>query len=124
MEVPAAAAAVPGARRAVTKLCEHLGLGGDLTERIRLAATEACTNCVLHAYDGEGTFALEARVEEDVLLLVVRDHGNGILGNRARSDTLRLGLKLIEQLADSATVSSSPGHGTRVAMRFELAGAV
>ena len=119
-----AAAAVPGARTAVTRLCEHLGLGGELTERIRLAATEAFTNCVLHAYDGEGTdatFALEARVEKNVLLLVVRDHGHGILGTRGRPDSLRLGLKLIESLADDATVSSSPGHGTRVAMRFDLA---
>lgn len=123
MEVPAAAAAVAGARFAVTRLCERLGLGLDLTERIRLAATEACTNCVLHAYDGEGpnaTFALDARVEGDVLVLVVRDHGHGLLSTRPRADTLRLGLKLIEELADSASVSSSPGNGTRVAMRFAL----
>jgi anti-sigma regulatory factor (Ser/Thr protein kinase) len=124
MEVPAAAAAVRGARCAVTRLCERLGLGLDLTERIRLAATEACTNCVLHAYDEDGanaTFALDARVEEDELVLVVRDHGNGILGTRPRPDTLHLGLKVIEELADSASVFSSPGNGTRVAMHFALA---
>jgi anti-sigma regulatory factor (Ser/Thr protein kinase) len=124
LEVPAAAAAVPGARVAVTELCERLGLGGELTERIRLAATEACTNCVLHAYDGEGpraTFALDVHVDEDALLLVVRDFGHGLLGARpGRLDTLHLGMRLIEELADSSTVSSSPGHGTRVAMRFAL----
>ena len=67
MEVPAAAAAVPGARRAITRLCEHLGLAGELTDRIRLAVTEACTNCVLHAYAATrttATFAVEARVEK------------------------------------------------------------
>jgi anti-sigma regulatory factor (Ser/Thr protein kinase) len=125
LEVPAAAAAVPGARIAVTELCERLGLGSQLTERIRLAATEACTNCVLHAYDGDGpnaTFALDAHVDGDALLLVVRDFGHGLLAARAGGsrDTLHLGLQLIEELADSASVSSSPGHGTRVAMRFAL----
>ena len=122
LEVPAAAAAVPGARRAITRLCEHLGLAGELTERIRLAVTEACTNCVLHAYGDAttATFAVEARVEGDWLLLVVRDHGQGMVAGRAREDALRLGLRLIRELADSASVSTRPGRGTRVAMRFAI----
>jgi anti-sigma regulatory factor (Ser/Thr protein kinase) len=122
MEVRAAPEAVPGARRAVTRLCEHLGLTRELTERIRLAATEACTNCVLHAYDHapSSTFALEARVEGDVLVLVVRDYGQGMRGRPVHADTLHLGLRLIEELADSASVSTRPGRGTRVAMRFSL----
>jgi anti-sigma regulatory factor (Ser/Thr protein kinase) len=124
MEVPAEAAAVPDARVAVTRFCEGLGLAGELTERVRLATTEACTNCVLHAYEDEGpneTFAVEARVERDELLLVVRDSGHGLLGTRQTGrDTLQLGLGLIEELADSTSISSSPGHGTRVAMRFDL----
>jgi stage II sporulation protein AB (anti-sigma F factor) len=122
LEVPAAAAAVPGARRAVTTMCQHLGLAGELTERIRLAVTEACTNCVLHAYGDAhtATFAVEARVEGDSLLLVVRDYGQGIVPGRPRGDTLNLGLRLIEELADSASVSTRPGRGTRVAMRFAI----
>jgi stage II sporulation protein AB (anti-sigma F factor) len=123
MEVRAAPDAVPSARRAVTSLCEHLGLAGELTERIRLAATEACTNCVLHAYGDapNSTFALEARVEGSTLVVVVRDYGRGLLyGRSGRADTLRLGLRLIEELADSSSVSTRPGRGTRVAMRFSL----
>ena len=122
LEVPAAAAAVPGARRAITRLCEHLGLAGELTDRIRLAVTEACTNCVLHAYGDAttATFAVEARVDGDWLLLVVRDYGHGMTPGRHRGDTLKLGLHLIEELADSASVSTRPGRGTRVAMRFAI----
>jgi anti-sigma regulatory factor (Ser/Thr protein kinase) len=37
------------------------------------------------------------------------------------ADTLHLGLGLIEALADSASISSRPGRGTRVSMRFALA---
>jgi anti-sigma regulatory factor (Ser/Thr protein kinase) len=122
LEVPAAAAAVPGARRAITRMCEHLGLTGELTERIRLAVTEACTNCVLHAYGdaASATFAVEARVDGDWLLLVVRDYGQGMTPGRHRGDTLNLGLHLLEELADSASVSTRPGRGTRVAMRFAI----
>src|ERR1700704_5655510 len=40
IEVPAALRAVPGARRAITRFCEHLGLGRELADRIRLATTE------------------------------------------------------------------------------------
>ena len=127
MEVPAAPAAVPSARGAVTRLCEHLGIEGELTERIRLATTEACSNCVRHAYrddDAGSTFALEARVEQDTFVLVVRDYGRGIAaGGGSRPDSLRLGLRLIEELADSASFSSRPGRGTRVAMRFAMASA-
>jgi anti-sigma regulatory factor (Ser/Thr protein kinase) len=122
LEVPAAAAAVPGARRAITSLCQHLGLAGELTERIRLAVTEACTNCVLHAYGDAttATFAVEARVQGDWLLLVVRDYGQGMAPERARGDALHLGLRLIQELADNASVSTRPGRGTRVAMRFAI----
>jgi anti-sigma regulatory factor (Ser/Thr protein kinase) len=127
MEVPAAPAAVPSARGAVTRLCEHLGIEGELTERIRLATTEACSNCVRHAYregDAGSTLALEARVEHDTFVLVVRDYGQGITAGRpSRPGSLRLGLRMIEELADSSSISSRPGRGTRVAMRFAMASA-
>jgi anti-sigma regulatory factor (Ser/Thr protein kinase) len=124
IEVPAAPGAVPGARRAITRFCEHLGLGRELADRIRLATTEACTNCVLHAYDFGApapTVAVEARVEGDTLVLVVRDHGEGIRRSiPERADALHLGLRIIEELADSTSVISRPGRGTRVSMRFAL----
>ncbi len=43
-----------GAARAIARLCEHLELEEELAGQIRLAVTEACTNCVLHAYDAAG----------------------------------------------------------------------
>ena len=69
----------------------------------------------------QSTFALEARVEGDTLLVVVRDYGRGFApGSTSRRGGLRLGLKLISDLADHTSVSSRPGRGTRVAMRFAL----
>ncbi len=82
IELQAVPERVPSARGAITRLCEDLEIEEDLAGQIRLAVTEACTNCVLHAYADESgtdaTFALEARVEDDDLLVVVRDAGAGI----------------------------------------------
>jgi serine/threonine-protein kinase RsbW len=119
--LPAVPAGVPRARDAVTDLCERLGLERDLADDIRLAVTEACTNCVLHS-PTEGaehpTFIIDARVEDGELVVIVRDFGGGLLGAPAGNGGLGLGMKLIEQLSESSQVSSRPGGGTRVSMRF------
>ena len=55
LELPAAdASGVARARQAATSHAKQLGLDEDIQERVRLAVTEACANCVLHAYDGSG----------------------------------------------------------------------
>jgi serine/threonine-protein kinase RsbW len=119
--LPAVPAGVPRARDAVTDLCERLGLERGLADDIRLAVTEACTNCVLHS-PTEGaehpTFILDAHVEAGELVVIVRDFGGGLLGAPAGNGGLGLGMKLIEQLSESSQVSSRPGGGTRVSMRF------
>jgi serine/threonine-protein kinase RsbW len=118
---PAAPQGVPQARAAVTELCEQLGLDDEQADDIRLAVTEACTNCVLHSHGGEpgdATFVLDAHVTRDELVIVVRDFGGGLEGAPAGSGGLGLGMKLIEQLSASSQVSSRPGGGTRVSMRF------
>jgi serine/threonine-protein kinase RsbW len=124
IELEAVPERVPNARRAITGLCEHLELEDELSRKIRLAVTEACSNCVVHAYDGDDaarpTFALEARVEEHALLVVVRDSGVGLSSDRPSKSGLGLGLRLMREAASSVEISSSPGRGTRVAMRFAL----
>jgi stage II sporulation protein AB (anti-sigma F factor) len=115
---------VPFARAAITRLCEHLEIGDELTERIRLAVTEACTNCVLHAYATSAdaaTYVLDARIDQHVMRVVVCDRGLGVHSVRPRErDSAGLGLGLIEELADSSYVSPRRGGGTRVVMRFRL----
>jgi serine/threonine-protein kinase RsbW len=124
IELQAVPERVPSARGAITRLCEDLEIADDLAGQIRLAVTEACTNCVLHAYADESgagaTFALEARVEDDDLLVVVRDAGAGITAVRSAGAGLGFGLRLMRQAASSMDVSSHPGGGTSVAMRFAM----
>jgi anti-sigma regulatory factor (Ser/Thr protein kinase) len=115
---------VPFARAAITRLCEHLEIEDEQTERIRLAVTEACSNCVLHAYDeradGE-TYVLDARVDQHALRVTVCDSGVGLLNARTNTQpSLGYGLHLLQGLADSAEISSRPSGGTRVVMRFAM----
>jgi serine/threonine-protein kinase RsbW len=122
--LPAAPEGVPQARAAVTDLCEQLGLACERVDDIRLAVTEACTNCVLHSQgdgDGNATFVLDAHVDHGALEIVVRDFGGGLLRAPVGSGGLGLGMHLIEQLSESSQVSSRPGGGTRVSMRFKVA---
>ena len=120
---PAAPEGVPRARAAVTDLCERLGLDCERVDDIRLAVTEACTNCVLHSQgdgDADATFVLDAHIDQGALEIVVRDFGGGLLRAPAGSGGLGLGMHLIEQLSESSQVSSRPGGGTRVSMRFPV----
>ena len=125
LDLSATREVVPFARAAITRVCEHLEIGDRLTEDIRLAVTEACSNCAIHAYDDSvdsPTYVLNARVERGVLRIVVSDRGMGINESRARkAPSTGYGLCMIEQLADSSSATARPGGGTRVVMRFPFA---
>jgi anti-sigma regulatory factor (Ser/Thr protein kinase) len=114
---------VPFARVAITRLCEHLEIDDQQTQNVRLAVTEACSNCVLHAYEGttRGTYVLEARVDRQALRVIVSDSGVGVHHARVSiHPDVGYGLHLIRTLADSAEISSRPSGGTRVVMRFAM----
>jgi serine/threonine-protein kinase RsbW len=120
---PSVPGGVPSARSAITELCEQLEIDGERADDIRLAVTEACANCVLHGHSPaarRSTFTLEARVDDRSLVVVVRDFGDGLLRGPMRARGLGLGLELIDSLAESAQVSSRPGGGVRVTMRFAM----
>jgi anti-sigma regulatory factor (Ser/Thr protein kinase) len=124
VRVAATLRGVPAARFAVTSLCDDLGIDGELRNRVRLATTEACTNCVLHAYAGRPagtTYGLDAHVEQGALVVSVQDSGVGLFGSRARGvDDDGRGIALIDLVSDSADIWSRAGEGTRVTMRFAL----
>ncbi len=61
--VPAVPDSIAVIRQTVSGICEALGADARAVGDIKLAATEACTNVVLHAYAGrdDGTIELDAR---------------------------------------------------------------
>jgi anti-sigma regulatory factor (Ser/Thr protein kinase) len=120
--VPATPDSIAVIRQTVSGVCEALGADARVIGDVKLAATEACTNAVLHAYAGgeAGTVELDARARgEDELLLVVRDHGEGMAPSPL-AEGLGLGLPLIAALTTTLTIEEADGGGTAVRMTFAL----
>ena len=99
-------------------LAESLGLPRPVTEDMRLAVTEACTNVVRHAYNNEdGTIDVVVRPKGEALEVIVADSGRGI-GPSPDTAGPGLGLPLIAALADSLHVEQKESAGSRLIMRF------
>ncbi len=122
--------AAAGVRRRVTALAERLGFAGERLEQVRLAATEAATNLVEHARQGEMLVRIVRDDGRAVLEFVALDRGPGIadvpvsrLDGFSTRGTLGLGLGSIERLADGCGMYSPPQTGTVLYARFRPPGA-
>lgn len=121
---PAVADAVPHARARVTGFASAAGAEGEALDAIRLAASEALTNVIVHAYPRDpGEVHVTVAVADGELWLLVGDDGQGL---QARSERpgLGLGLALIAQLCDEFSIVKRSGGGTELRMRFKLPGEV
>jgi anti-sigma regulatory factor (Ser/Thr protein kinase) len=101
---------------AVTYACEVCELDDELQANIALCVSEAATNAVKHAYDGDhdhATIDLEVYKTPSRLVIQVIDEGAGI--NEAEPPGT--GLRILNQLA-SLTITSGHGRGAIVAMAF------
>ncbi|HWF71813.1 MAG TPA: ATP-binding protein [Solirubrobacteraceae bacterium] len=121
---PAVPASLRRARRAVTALAIESGATPEQVDAVRLAASEALANVVVHAYgDRPGEIHLTAAVAGNELWLLVADDGDGLSGGGGKSG-LGLGLTLIAQACEELTIVKRSGGGTELRMRFRVGGAV
>jgi serine phosphatase RsbU (regulator of sigma subunit)/anti-sigma regulatory factor (Ser/Thr protein kinase)/FixJ family two-component response regulator len=108
------------ARAVLRGWLETIGASNEETSEILLAANEACMNVIEHAYDpdvnGNGTFTLEGHVDEQTVVLIVRDEGRW---SEVRARGRGRGLKLMEAMMDSVQLSFS-SEGTIVVLRRTL----
>jgi serine/threonine-protein kinase RsbW len=120
ISLPATGEALRRVRHAIGGFAEALDADPQVVGNVQIAVTEACSNVVVHAYDGQiGTLEVEARYEEGQLAVWVRDFGRGIT-QPTQAPGLGIGLNLIASMAD--VFEAYPGflRGTTVAMRFDL----
>jgi serine/threonine-protein kinase RsbW len=119
--------AVPGSvgevRAALKQFAREVGLPAGVIDDVELAASEAATNVVIHAYgDREvpGAIDVSATVAGDELWVIITDVG---LGLRPRPDSpgLGLGLAIIAQLADGVDLVRPAVGGLELRMRFAMA---
>ena len=94
---------------------------------VKTAVSEAVTNAIIHAYEGEvHKIVIECGIEEDLLTVTVRDTGKGITDvkramepmftTKAECDRAGMGFAFMEAFMDSLQVESAPGQGTSVTM--------
>ena len=104
-------------RHVVRGLREAHAIDPATMDDIVLAVSEAAANVAVHAYGTrDGAMTVVARVRDDVLHILVRDHGRGIA---PPADTPRPGhgFALMEHVATSLEIIGSPA-GTDVLMTF------
>ena len=119
LSLPARPENVAVVRHVLGAFAEALDLPDPVIEDMRLAVTEACTNVVRHAYVGDepGTIDILIRPVDDMLQIVVSDHGRGI-GPNPDTAGPGLGLPLIAALAHTVEIDHAPRAGSRLAMSF------
>jgi anti-sigma regulatory factor (Ser/Thr protein kinase) len=120
LTMPARPEGVGVVRQALAGVADALDFDASVLADMKMAVTEACTNVVVHAYDGDGMLEVEMLTGEDGLTIVVRDQGTGIQPRPAQPGVpaLGLGLPLIAALSDSFELRGSAGSGTEVRMTF------
>jgi serine/threonine-protein kinase RsbW len=117
---PATPGSVHVARHELTAFARAAGASPEQVDAIRLAASEALTNAVLHAYDGEpGRVELTAAIAGEELWVLIADEGRGLRTAAGRAG-LGLGLALIAHSADHFAVVKRASGGTEMQMRFAL----
>jgi anti-sigma regulatory factor (Ser/Thr protein kinase) len=114
LDVPAEARFLARARANLRHWLRESGATPAEESDLLVAVGEACANVVQHAYPAApGRLQIEARIEDGVLDVWVRDEGRW----RAPADRGGgWGLKLMRALTDSVDVARNP-HGTVVHLR-------
>ena len=104
-------------RRAVADVARRAGMPETDVDAVRLAASEAASNAVIHAYrDHVGDLRLRARLEDGELLVVIADAGVGV-APRTDSPGLGLGLPIMAHVSERFEIVSGP-EGTEIHLAF------
>jgi serine/threonine-protein kinase RsbW len=114
---------VPVMRQVLGDTLRGIGVNEDSVADILLAATEACTNVVLHAGQSAPAYTVAATVDHAACRVEVTDAGQGCSrrwrGRLPRSRDLAesgRGFAIMRACVDGVTLRSSPGRGTRVVL--------
>jgi len=126
LEFPSLSSNVGMARLMVSTYAAQLEFTLAEIEEIRVAISEAVSNCVIHAYPKKvGLIQLELSLLKGALIIKVRDFGIGIqdisLAKTATYTTeperMGLGLVFMESFMDQMEIVSQPEEGTTVIMK-------
>lgn len=122
-EVPAKPEQIPLLRNEAAAFAAAAGMVDRDLDDVRTVVSEAATNVVLHAYDGDAQRHQDMRLDVEIiasrLIVRVSDHGVGI-GNSTSVGGAGVGLRVMAVLADTFDVCRCQDGGTEVRMAFAL----
>jgi PAS domain S-box-containing protein len=108
-------------RRHLAGWLRRSGASEEDVEIAQMACHEACSNAIEHGYGfGEGSFTIDARMENGKVVLEVSDRGTWIERPEGGLPHRGRGLALMEALMDAVQLSHD-GHGTKVRMERGVA---
>ncbi len=126
VEFPSMPGNVGLARLVVATFASQLEFTLAEIEEIRVAVSEAVSNCVIHAYpQSPGMIELHLDIADGMLTIQIKDFGKGIENiEQAKQATysteperMGLGLVFMESFMDEMILTSKPMEGTTVVMK-------
>ena len=120
---------VPVMRRVLGDTLRGMGVNEESVDDILLAATEACTNVVLHAGQSAPAYSVAATVDRAGCRVEVTDDGQGcapgVRRERRTRDSASLaesgrGLAIMRACVDGVEMRTAPGQGTQVVLDKRL----
>ena len=98
---------------------------------IKTAASEAVTNCIIHAYENRiGIVKMSAKLKDNEVIIEISDHGKGIENIEMAKEPLYttkpnlersgMGFTIMESFMDSMEIESVVGLGTKVTMSKKI----
>lgn len=118
----------------VGEIAERAGFSSREVYSIQLAADEACSNVIEHAYDGisGGKIEVECGARDGQIVIVIHDHGKLFDMSAVRQPNLSrdlderevggLGVYLIHKLMDEVSFHSSAKDGNTLTMKKRKSG--
>lgn len=125
LQLPRDALSVPVVRRVLNSSMKTLGVSDDCLNDIEIALTEACTNVLDHAAQGD-EYEVVAGLDDSMCVIEVVDTGRGFdaeqLGHADAEPTAEQGrgIQLIRALVDRVHFRSRPETGMIVHLEKDL----
>jgi serine/threonine-protein kinase RsbW len=119
LSIPAKPEYITLCRLALTGLARVRSFPDELVADMKLALTEACSNSVRHAYEGDpGKVDISYELQADRLIVEVCDDGSGFDPSvEDESDELTeggLGIAIIRSIADELDIERRESGGSRL----------
>ncbi len=117
------------ARSCISAFCVELEPSVEQINDIKTAVSEAVTNCIVHAYNGQNDKFIDIIVslDERKVEIIIEDNGCGIddvekakqpfYTTKPEQERSGMGFTLMQTFMDSVEVTSQKGKGTKVVMQ-------